>query len=120
MNPPPRPPHSPPRSPQSPARPPHSSIGPPQPAPPPRPANTSRRPTAPPIPPNLPFGPGGFGPVGSGGYSAGVTPVPIRQNADETVIPKEPERRRPTFLVEGEHDEMFGNEEFTAPPVIGE
>ncbi|GGS52215.1 hypothetical protein [Actinokineospora fastidiosa] len=34
--------------------------------------------------------------------------------------PPPPPVKRPSYLVEGDDDEMFGNDEFTAPPVIGE
>ncbi|GLZ41690.1 hypothetical protein [Actinokineospora sp. NBRC 105648] len=65
------------------------------------------------------YGAEGFGPTGSGGYSQGTTPVPPRPPVDELPVVKEP-RKRPSYLVEGDDDEMFGNAAFTAPPVIGE
>lgn len=64
----------------------------------------------------------GFGPAGSGSAVTGQTPVPPRHQDAEPAAPPAPapERKRPSYLVEGDDDEMFGNEEFTAPPVIGE
>ncbi|WP_018682119.1 hypothetical protein [Actinokineospora enzanensis] len=70
--------------------------------------------------PEVAFGPGGFGPAGSGGYTIGTTPVPARSDVEEPPLAKEQEKRRPAYLVEGDDDEMFGNAEFTSPPVIGE
>ncbi|MCG8919465.1 hypothetical protein L6E12_27195 [Actinokineospora sp. PR83] len=68
------------------------------------------------------FGPGGFGPAGSGVGITGTTPVPVRQDAAEADPGPavETRRSRPAYLVEGDDDEMFGNADFTAPPVIGE
>jgi hypothetical protein len=50
-----------------------------------------------------------------------MTPVPVRHE-EQVQLPtvKDVERKRPAFLVEGDQDEMFGTDEFTAPPVIGE
>lgn len=67
----------------------------------------------------------GFGPAGSGAYPTGGMPVPVRAvesggEVAEVAAPKEVERKRPSYLVEGDEDEMFGTGEFTAPPVIGE
>ncbi|MBM7772756.1 hypothetical protein JOD54_002960 [Actinokineospora baliensis] len=39
---------------------------------------------------------------------------------EELPTAKAQERKRPAYLVEGDDDEVFGNAEFTAPPVIGE
>ncbi|WP_158075695.1 hypothetical protein [Actinokineospora bangkokensis] len=51
----------------------------------------------------------------------GTTPVPVRQEpADDPGLAVERKKSRPTFLVEGEDDEVFGNHDLTAPPVIGE
>ncbi|WP_253891244.1 hypothetical protein [Actinokineospora diospyrosa] len=62
-----------------------------------------------------------FGPTGSGGYVTGSTPVPVRvTEPDDLPIAKAVERKRPAYLVEGDDDEVFGNAEFTAPPVLGE
>ncbi|GAA3055074.1 hypothetical protein [Actinokineospora globicatena] len=67
------------------------------------------------------FGGGGFGPAGSGLYPTGSTPVPVRAvEPDGLPTVKDQVRKRPAYLVEGDDDEMFGNDEFTAPPVIGE
>lgn len=93
---------------------------------PPTPPSPNRPPQPPPVraaklPPIGAFG-GGFGPAGSGGYSTGSTPVPVRSNDDHPELPtvKDQEKKRPAFLVEGDDDEMFGSGEFTAPQVIGE
>ncbi|MFC5290807.1 hypothetical protein ACFPM7_27475, partial [Actinokineospora guangxiensis] len=62
----------------------------------------------------------GFGPSGSG-TPTGHTPVPPRAADPEPPVPAAPPPpKRPSYLVEGDDDEMFGNDEFTAPPVIGE
>ncbi|SDC62796.1 hypothetical protein [Actinokineospora iranica] len=52
----------------------------------------------------------------------GSTPVPVHpaKTEPDPGLPREPEKRRPAYLVEGDDDEMFGTGEFTAPPVIGE
>ncbi|UVS81228.1 hypothetical protein Actkin_04985 [Actinokineospora sp. UTMC 2448] len=62
----------------------------------------------------------GFGPTGSGSVT-GQTAVPVRHHEPEPEAPPSPPPvKRPSYLVEGDDDEMFGNDEFTAPPVIGE
>ncbi|OLR91607.1 hypothetical protein BJP25_25975 [Actinokineospora bangkokensis] len=59
--------------------------------------------------------------MGSGVSHTGTTPVPVRQEpADDPGLAVERKKSRPTFLVEGEDDEVFGNHDLTAPPVIGE
>lgn len=78
---------------------------------------------APPAPEQAPWQPAaGFGPMGSGSPGVGATPVAprAREEGAEVVERREPERGRPSYLVEGDDDEMFGNGDFTAPPVIGE
>lgn len=64
----------------------------------------------------------GFGPAGSGSGVTGQTPVPVRHAEPREQQPPKAEQpaKRPSYLVEGDDDEMFGNDEFTAPPVIGE
>ncbi|WP_104481988.1 hypothetical protein V5P93_001709 [Actinokineospora auranticolor] len=70
------------------------------------------------------FGPSGdysFGPAGSGAYPTGLTPVaPKAPVGEEPPLAKDQVKKRPSYLVEGDYDEVFGNADFTAPPVIGE
>ncbi|WP_157440658.1 hypothetical protein [Actinokineospora inagensis] len=53
-------------------------------------------------------------------YTTGTTPLPPRATEpDEPPTTKDSARKRPAYLVEGDPDEMFGNGDLTAPPVIG-
>lgn len=73
------------------------------------------------------FAPGGFGP-GSGGFG-GVAPGgarlpvargPVAPMAGGPEKGQDGEQKRPKFLIEPEIEGMFGSDELTAPPVIGE
>jgi hypothetical protein len=57
----------------------------------------------------------GGGPVGRGG-AGGMMPLGGNRADDE----EDGEHQRPSYLVEGDPDAVFGTDEMTAPPVIGE
>jgi hypothetical protein len=63
------------------------------------------------------FGPGGFGPGGGAGRVAPAPRTPDAYPADARAdgVPK-----RPEYLVESDLPGMYGSEELTSPPVIGE
>lgn len=63
------------------------------------------------------FGPGGGGPARPGGLGAAETV----SGAGMGTFRDEPERGgSSSYLLAGDDDEVFGNDEMTAPPVIGE
>ncbi len=45
-----------------------------------------------------------------------MTPLGGGRTQDE----EDREHKRPSYLLEGDPDEMFGTDQMTAPPVIGE
>ncbi|NBH08856.1 hypothetical protein GTY80_37155, partial [Amycolatopsis sp. SID8362] len=57
----------------------------------------------------------GSGAAGRGGMGAGGMGRGQKGEGDEDT-----EHSRPTYLVEGDPDEVFGTDLRTAPPVIGE
>jgi hypothetical protein len=70
---------------------------------------------------------GGFGPATGGlggvGPTGGRPPAPVRRPAALPVAGKgaeDGEQKRPEYLIEPEIEGMFGSDEMTSPPVIGE
>ena len=60
-------------------------------------------------------GAGAAGAAGRGG-AGGMAGVPGGRGQGDD----DEEHQRPSFLVEGDPDAVFGTDEMTAPPVIGE
>jgi hypothetical protein len=57
---------------------------------------------------------GGLGSSRGTGMGSGMGPHGKGKGEEDT------EHQRPTYLVEGDPDEVFGTDQRTAPPVIGE
>jgi hypothetical protein len=68
-------------------------------------------------PAGRPMGPGGMGPSGPGGAGGrgGMSGAPRGKGEEE----EDQEHERPSYLVEGDPESAFGNDQLTAPPVIG-
>jgi hypothetical protein len=68
----------------------------------------------------------GFGDFGPSGSATNVlAPVPARPNAQNWAagaggVKEEGERKRPQYLVQSDLEGMFGSDQLTSPPVIGE